>query len=139
MRRPLIQSKRNTTGKKKDNLRKKIFVVKSLVIVKNFRNGNGNRDTGYIQLEQEVLSPLAGTGKMFALQTSNWWSQLKTAGSAIYANRHYLELYKLKHPDRLYTSSGEGGCTIIPDVHIDPTAYVHPTAVVKLFYIFCDN
>ena len=27
-------------------------------------------------------------------QTSNWWSQIKTAGSAIYANRHYLALYR---------------------------------------------
>uniref|UniRef100_V5GWX6 Mannose-1-phosphate guanyltransferase alpha-A n=1 Tax=Anoplophora glabripennis TaxID=217634 RepID=V5GWX6_ANOGL len=94
-----------------------------------YRNGNGNRETGYIQLEQEILSPLAGTGKMFALQTNNWWSQLKTAGSAIYANRHYLELYKLKHPERLFTPSGEGSCKIIPDVHIDPTASIHPTAV----------
>ncbi|KAJ8929581.1 hypothetical protein NQ314_017718 [Rhamnusium bicolor] len=84
---------------------------------------------GYIRLEQEVLAPLAGSGKMFALQVNNWWSQLKTAGSAIYANRHYLELYRLKHPERLYTSSGEGGCTVIPDVYIDRTASVHPTAV----------
>lgn len=122
-----MQSNKNTTGK---------FSLKQLahkIIERNFRNGNGNgsRETGYIQLEQEILSPLAGTGKMFALQTNTWWSQLKTAGSAIYANRHYLELYKIKHPERLYTPVGEGSCTIIPDVHIDPTATIHPTAVVS--------
>lgn len=24
------------------------------------------------------------------IQVTNWWSQIKTAGAAIYANRHYL-------------------------------------------------
>ena len=34
-------------------------------------------------------------------QTSNWWSPVKTAASAIYANRHYLGLYRLRNPGRL--------------------------------------
>ncbi|XP_050307587.1 mannose-1-phosphate guanyltransferase alpha-A [Anthonomus grandis grandis] len=97
-----------------------------------YKNGNGNpnKDTGYLQLEQDILTPLAGSGKMFALQTSKWWSQLKTASSAIYANRHYLELYREKHPERLATGKMTETCTIIPDVHIDPTAVIHPTAVI---------
>lgn len=53
-------------------------------------NGNNNRDQGYIQWEREVLTTLAGTGKLFSLPVTNWWSQIKTAGAAIYANRHYL-------------------------------------------------
>lgn len=97
-----------------------------------YKNGNGvaGKDTGYLQLEQDILTPLAGSGKMFALQTSKWWSQLKTGSSAIYANRHYLNLYKLKHPERLATGKQAELCTIIPDVHIDPTAVIHPTAVI---------
>lgn len=99
------------------------------------RNGysNGTKEAGYIQLEQEILAPLAGSGQIFALPVTNWWSQLKTAGSAIYANRHYLQLYKTKHPERLYNSSGAGGetCMIYPDVHIDRTAHIHPSAVVS--------
>ena len=51
---------------------------------------------------------LAGTGRLFALPILKWWSQVKTAGSAIYANRHYLNLYKAKHPDRL-ASAVHGG------------------------------
>ncbi|XP_074027285.1 GDP-mannose pyrophosphorylase A [Leptinotarsa decemlineata] len=97
-----------------------------------YRNGNsnGNKEAGYIQLEQEILAPLAGSGKIFALQVNTWWSQLKTAGSAIYANRHYLELYRKKHPELLCTPGAAGeSCTIYPDVHIDSTATIHPTAV----------
>lgn len=89
-------------------------------------NGNG-KEAAVIYLETDVLMPLAGTGRVFALQTNNWWSQLKTAGSAIYANRHYLELYKSRHPDRLTQS--EGLCNIIGDVCIHPTATVHSTAM----------
>lgn len=57
-------------------------------------NGNGNgKDQGHIQWEQEILTPLAGTDKLYAMPTPNWWSQLKTAGSTIYANRHILGLF----------------------------------------------
>lgn len=63
---------------------------------------------------------------------NKWWSQLKTAGSAIYANRHYLELYKEKHPERLQMCE-TNKCTIYSDVHIDTTASIHPTAVVYMF------
>lgn len=76
---------------------------------------------------------LAGTGRLFALPVLKWWSQVKTAGSAIYANRHYLALYKAKHPNRL-ASAVNGPCQIIGDIYIHPSASVHPTAVVKKFY-----
>jgi mannose-1-phosphate guanylyltransferase len=102
-------------------------------------SGNGNRkEAAVIYLETDVLMPLAGTGRVFALQTNNWWSQLKTAGSAIYANRHYLELYHTRHMDRLAQEDfmGEKGkekrCIIIGDVYIHPTATVHTTATVRL-------
>ncbi|XP_047001509.1 mannose-1-phosphate guanyltransferase alpha-A isoform X2 [Schistocerca americana] len=92
-------------------------------------NGGGNGRSGelaVIQLERDILMAQAGGGRLFALQTSRWWSQLKTAGSAIYANRHYLELYRTRRRDRL---AGPGRCTILGDVHIHPSATVHPTAV----------
>ncbi|KAG6438926.1 hypothetical protein O3G_MSEX000335 [Manduca sexta] len=73
--------------------------------------------------EQDVLAPLAGTNKLYAMQVVNWWSQVKTAGSAIYANRHYLEL----HRDRLTRTDA---CQILPDVFLHPTAVVDPTAVI---------
>ena len=50
--------------------------------------------------------------------------------AAVYANRHYLNIYRRTHPDRL-ASNKEDGPKIIGDVFIHPTASVHPTAVVS--------
>ncbi|KAG8231512.1 hypothetical protein J437_LFUL011550 [Ladona fulva] len=97
----------------------------------NYGGNEGNNGKESIRFEQDLLMPLAGTGKAFAFPTTNWWSQLKTAGSAIYANRHYLELFRKKRPDRLHpTGRGDANTPrIIGDVHVHPTATVHPTAV----------
>lgn len=92
----------------------------------NGEPNNGGKESGCIQLEQEVLSPLAGTGRAFVMPTVNWWSQLKSAGSAIYANRHYLELYRTHNPQRL---TKPGTVNVLGDVYIHPTASVHTTAV----------
>ncbi|XP_053618298.1 mannose-1-phosphate guanyltransferase alpha-A [Plodia interpunctella] len=88
-----------------------------------YSGNNGQHSPGYISWEQEVLAPLAGTNKLYAMQVTNWWSQVKTAGSAIYANRHYLEL----HRDRV---SQTAPCQVIPDVFIHPSAVVDSTAVI---------
>lgn len=92
-------------------------------------HGNGqNRDQGYIEWEREVLTTMAGTGKLFALPVNNWWSQIKTAGSAIYANRHFLEMYRrTKATDEKESTPV---CNIIGDVYVHPSATIHPTAVV---------
>jgi len=83
-----------------------------------------------IWLERDVLGPLAGRGSAFLFQTSNWWSQIKTAGSAIYANRHYLALYREQKPARLAQKEKDGtGPEIIGDVFVHSSATVHPTAV----------
>lgn len=115
-------------------------------------NGNGNRNHGYIQWEREILTNLAGTGQMFALSVNNWWSQIKTAGSAIYANRRFLDLYRRTRIERLAkagnkdASEGADGneliCNIIGDVYIHPSASIHPTATVNnvkyiLFHSIC--
>ena len=59
-----------------------------------------------------------------------WWSQIKTAGSAIYANRHYLQLYHKQKEERL-AISGPDKPTIVGDVYIHPSATVDSTAVVS--------
>jgi len=81
-----------------------------------------------IWLEKDVIVPLAGTNTAFLYQTTNWWSQIKTAGSAIYANRHYLALYNKTNTDRL-TKEEKSTPKIIGDVFIHETATVDPTAV----------
>lgn len=101
----------------------------------NFNNLNGSRDQGHIQWEREIITPMAGTGKLFALPVTNWWSQIKTAGAAIYANRHYLELYRRTHVERLANTGFKSVendenliCNVIQNVYIHPSANVHPTA-----------
>lgn len=86
------------------------------------------RDPAHISFEQDILTRLAGSGRLFALPVLRWWSQVKTAGSAIYANRHYLALYKQKQPERL-ASTSKNSCHIIGDVYIHESASVHPTSV----------
>lgn len=89
-------------------------------------NGNG-KDQGHIQLEQEVLQPLAGSGKLFTLTEHNLkWAQVKNASSAIYANRQSLELQKKYHPERFQYKTA---CKIIDNVFIHPTAIIDNTAV----------
>lgn len=93
--------------------------------------GDGEKKEA-IWLEQDVITPLAGTGSAYVYQTSNWWSQIKTAGSAIYANRHYLRLFSQTNPQRLsYQKADQTKSTpqIIGDVFIHPTAVIDPTAV----------
>lgn len=81
-----------------------------------------------IRMEQDIFVPLASSGKLYVYQTERFWSQIKSAGAAIYANRHYLELYHKSHPERL-AKEGVGKPTIKGDVFIHPSAQVHETAV----------
>lgn len=93
----------------------------------NANGSNGNsKDQGHIQLEQEVLSPLAGTGRIFTLTLNMKWAQVKNAASAIYANRQALELEKKQHPGN---SNEKFNCTIIDNVFIHPSAQVADSAV----------
>ncbi|KAK9880520.1 hypothetical protein WA026_011759 [Henosepilachna vigintioctopunctata] len=94
--------------------------------------GNGNKEASHIQLEKEILARLAASKKFFGMHVNTWWSQLKTAGSAIYANRHYLELYKTKprRTSNLNEKGDEVCCTLHPDVYIDPTAVIDQSAVI---------
>lgn len=78
---------------------------------------------GYISLEHDILSKIAGAGKMFAYQHDKFWLSIKSAGSALYANRVQLELYKKNSPQRL------ADCTTNNNVTCD-SVFVHPSAIV---------
>jgi mannose-1-phosphate guanylyltransferase len=105
-----------------------IFPQIATVFYSRPKNENGNgKDQGHISLEQEVLSPLAGTGKIFTLTLNMKWAQVKNAASAIYANRQALDLQQKNHPD---TVNAKVNCTIIDNVYIHPTAQVSDTAVI---------
>ena len=86
-------------------------------------------------IEKDILPALAGTGRARVYHTKNWWSQVKTAGAAIYANRHYLELFRRTRPERLARNhDGEEEQErpkIVENVFIHHGAKIHPEAVVS--------
>ncbi|XP_030637804.1 mannose-1-phosphate guanylyltransferase regulatory subunit alpha-B [Chanos chanos] len=81
-----------------------------------------------IRLEQDIFTGLAGQGQLYVYKTQHFWSQIKSAGSAIYASRLYLNQYHQTHPERLATNQ-DGGPKISGNVYIHPTASIDPTAV----------
>lgn len=81
-----------------------------------------------IRMEQDIFArQITETGLLYVYQTSKFWSQVKSAGAAVYANRHYLNIYHRTHPELLATNAVDKP-RIIGDVYIHPTATVHPTA-----------
>uniref|UniRef100_F6QZY6 GDP-mannose pyrophosphorylase A n=2 Tax=Macaca TaxID=9539 RepID=F6QZY6_MACMU len=79
---------------------------------------------GTIRLEQDVFSALAGQGQIYVHLTDGIWSQIKSAGSALYASRLYLSRYQDTHPERLAKHT-PGGPRIRGNVYIHPTAKEH--------------
>ncbi|XP_078481478.1 LOW QUALITY PROTEIN: mannose-1-phosphate guanylyltransferase regulatory subunit alpha-like [Ciona intestinalis] len=98
-----------------------------------FDSGDDNADQSFserISLEKEILNPYAGSGKMFVYKTKEVWGQIKSAASAIHANKLYLSLYHKTNPERLAQNSQKQSPTIIGDVFIHPNAEVHSSAVI---------
>ncbi|XP_078260456.1 LOW QUALITY PROTEIN: mannose-1-phosphate guanylyltransferase regulatory subunit alpha-A-like [Rhinoraja longicauda] len=93
---------------------------------------NGWHRAGVIRLEQDIFTAIAGRGSLYVHTTHGFWSQIKSAGSAIYANRLYLNQYQSTHPDRLALSDQEVPRSLVRadgNVYIHPTATIDPTAV----------
>jgi len=80
---------------------------------------------GYISLEHDILSNIAGQGKMFAYKYEKFWLSIKSAGSALYANRMQLELYKQNNPERLCKNQLDS-VFVHPSAQVDPTAKLGP-------------
>ncbi|KAL1242493.1 Mannose-1-phosphate guanyltransferase alpha-B [Trichinella spiralis] len=102
-------------------------VFKNKTLLSNSNNGFTSEALEAMNFEKDVFPKIAGHSMLFALKTTRWWSQLKTASAAIYANRHYLNLYHTIHPERL-TRNGEP--TIIGDVYVHPSVEIHPSCVI---------
>uniref|UniRef100_A0A674CU29 GDP-mannose pyrophosphorylase Aa n=1 Tax=Salmo trutta TaxID=8032 RepID=A0A674CU29_SALTR len=69
---------------------------------------NGWHRAEAIRLEQDIFTALAGQGKLYVYKTPAFWSQIKSAGSAIYASRLYLNQYHKVHAERLVTTEDGG-------------------------------
>ena len=89
-----------------------------------------------VSLEHEFLSRIAGSGSLYAIELARdrFWSQIKTAGCAIYASRFYLHTYSVSYPEMLFPASdtlvpaSDRGPCIIGNVWIHASAKVDPSA-----------
>uniref|UniRef100_A0A1I8GSF9 NTP_transferase domain-containing protein n=2 Tax=Macrostomum lignano TaxID=282301 RepID=A0A1I8GSF9_9PLAT len=95
---------------------------------RHFNFDLSNQCSESVHMEKEVFQPLASQHCLFAYVTKRFWSQVKSAGAAIYANRHVLDLYRSSHPTWL-AAPDRAGPRLIGDVYIHPSASVSPTAV----------
>lgn len=100
----------------------RIFLKKTT----NDSNGEYNEVPECLWFEKDIFPVMVTSKSFYAYHTTSWWSQLKSASAAIYANRHYLALYHNKHPDRLAQKGG----TLIGDVYIHSSAKIHPSATI---------
>lgn len=89
----------------------------------------GFSDSLSLSIEQDLIMPMTELGMLYAFQSDATWSQIKSAASAIYANKLYLSLYRRTNPHRL-AKMEEGSPTIIGDVFIHPSAKIDQSAVI---------
>ena len=87
------------------------------------RNHSNGAFIDEISFERDVIPVLCSEGRLFAFTSTSFWSQVKTAGSAVYANRHYLYSYRARQPELLSSLPCVTG-----DVYIDPAATIDPSA-----------
>ncbi|KAJ3187831.1 Proteasome subunit alpha type-2 [Gaertneriomyces sp. JEL0708] len=95
-----------------------------------------------IQLEQDVLSLLTSTKKLFTHvchPVKDFWMQIKTGSSCIPANRLYLQHFLRNAPRQLSTALSPA-TILAPELSEEPgeqaaaevvqPAYIHPTAII---------
>lgn len=80
-------------------------------------------DDDLLQLEQDVLPPLADEGKLYVHTNTSFWRQVKEASSALVANRLYLDETQFESPELLAQ-----GPNILSPVYVDPSAKIDPSA-----------
>lgn len=108
-----------------------LFKLMGEIIQENYQKMSEEPFPGNVEsvrMGEDVLATLASAGSLYAFKSSSFWSSIKNAGSAIYANRNVLAMYHKTHPN-LLAQGGKGQPHIRGDVYIHPSAVVHPSAV----------
>ncbi|KAL5488681.1 hypothetical protein EMCRGX_G017659 [Ephydatia muelleri] len=108
----------------------KVFNLLAQVFESTMETATGTRlrHTDAMDLGTDLLRGLGGTGQLYVYKMKGFWSQVKNAGSALYANNLYLSQYRTLNP-ALLAHNTQGGPRIIGDVRIHPSAQIHPSAV----------
>lgn len=101
--------------------------IKESIRLKNERNKEISNSIFHpderLRLEQDILAPLSQTKKLFVYETTDFWRQIKTAGSSVPANALYLLHAQGKNDENLFKNT---------DLEIVPPVYIHPSASVDL-------
>lgn len=85
----------------------------------------------YLSLELDILQQRKFQPHCYSYRTGgSWWCQVKTAASAIYANRQCLGYKSLKINGDTTSGNKEQKCTIIGNVYIHPSAVVDASSVI---------
>ena len=129
-------------------------IFDEIELIVNTRSEQSEENPDLLTLERDVFSRLAGTKRLFVFETTDFWRQIKTAGSAVAANTLYLEYYRREHPERLAPISSDKeipasedislspvnhqqtdvsdrrGPIIIGNVYLHPDARIHATAMI---------
>ncbi|KNE66323.1 hypothetical protein AMAG_10546 [Allomyces macrogynus ATCC 38327] len=80
-----------------------------------------------LRLEHDVFKQLAGTKKLFAYESHEIWTQLKSATSAVLANTLVLQHNKRRRSASICVESLKGP-QVVGAVSIHRSAQIHPTA-----------
>eukprot|EP00871_Galdieria_phlegrea_P004911 jgi/Galph1/5420/GphlegSOOS_G4009.1 len=64
-----------------------------------------DRECDIVRLEQDIIMPLAGKGRIVVYEMEGFWAQVKEPAAALRCSQLYLEYYKENKPELLTTSS----------------------------------
>lgn len=118
---------------------KYIYQSRAMKLTELHNNGDTDEHSYVesISLEHDFLAKIAGSSRLYALELARdrFWSQIKTAGCAIYASRFYLYTYRVSNPGMLFPASSdtlptdsERGPSITGNVWIHSSAKVDTSA-----------
>ena len=114
---------------------KSVYQSRAVKQVEQHNNGDTDEHSYVesISLEHDFLAKIAGSSRLYAMELARdrFWSQIKTAGCAIYASRFYLYTYKVSSPGMLFPVSSD---TLLTDSERGPSitgnVWIHYSAKV---------
>ncbi|CAN0857553.1 Mannose-1-phosphate guanyltransferase alpha [Linum grandiflorum] len=83
---------------------------------------------GFVRLDQDILSPLAGKKQLYTYETRDFWEQIKAPGISLKCSALYLAQFRARDPSLLAGGDGTKSAKMIGDVYVHPSAKLHPTA-----------
>ncbi|CAL1357894.1 unnamed protein product [Linum trigynum] len=83
---------------------------------------------GFVRLDQDILSPLAGKKQLYTYETTDFWEQIKAPGISLKCSALYLARFRATAPGLLASGDGTKKAKTVGEVYVHPSAKVHPTA-----------